>query len=131
MAVGRILQARGHRSGRASRGIRRLGVAGWLHHQCMRYSRHEYSRLLAAHERIIQAQQDYDRLRAAYLQVARTQPGHEVALALIGADVDRAHAALQALVGLRHSPHALEPSEVLRRQAAAENDDIHTVPAIV
>ena len=91
----------------------------------MRYTRQEYARLFAAHERIAVAQQDYDRLRAAYLQVARAAPEHDVALALIGADVDRAHAALQALVGLRPFPSALEPSEVLRRQAAADNDDDH------
>jgi hypothetical protein len=89
----------------------------------MRYTRQEYARLFAAHERIAIAQQDYDRLRAAYLHIARTTPEHDVALALIGADVDRAHAALQALVGLRPFPSALGPSEVLRRQAAADNDD--------
>jgi len=91
----------------------------------MRYSRHEFTKLRAAQERISQAQQDYDRLRAAYLQIARADPEHDVALALIGADVDRAHAALQALVGLRPSPYALDPSEVLRRQAAADNDSEH------
>ena len=95
----------------------------------MRYSRTEYTKLRAAHERIANAQQDYDRLRAAYLQVARTEPGHEVALAMMGADVDRAHAALQALVGLRPSPHALETSEILKRQAAAENDAKHSEAA--
>jgi hypothetical protein len=95
----------------------------------MRYSRTEYTQLRAAHERIANAQQDYDRLRAAYLQVARTEPGHEVALVMMGADVDRAHAALQALVGLRPSPYALEPSEVLRRQVAADNDDKHSKAA--
>lgn len=91
----------------------------------MRYSRHEYAKLFAAHEHIAIAQQDYDRLRAAYLHIARTEPGHEVALAMIGADVDRAHATLQARVGLPPSPFALDPSKVLRRQAAADNDDEH------
>ena len=95
----------------------------------MRYSRTEYTQLRAAHQQLVNAQQDYDRLRAAYLQVARTEPGHEVALAMMGADVDRAHAALQALVGLRPSPYALEPSEVLRRQVAADNDDKHSKAA--
>lgn len=95
------------------------------HDSLMRYTRQEYAKLFAAHERIAVAQQDYDRLRSAYLQVARHEPDHEVALALIGADVDRAHAALQALVGLRPFPTALEPSQVLRRQVAAENEDDH------
>ena len=113
-------------SGNALRGIRLWALQGRPHHQGMRYSRTEYTKLRAVHERIANAQQDYDRLRAAYLQVARTEPGHEVALAMMGADVDRAHAALQALVGLRQSPYALEPSEVLKRQAAAENDDMHS-----
>ncbi len=86
----------------------------------MRYSRQEYANLLAAHERVAVAQQDYDRLRTAYLHIARTEPEHEVALALIGADVDRAYAVLQSLVGLEPFPLALEPSHVLRRQAADE-----------
>lgn len=89
----------------------------------MRYSRQEYAKLLAAHERILGAQQDYDRLRAAFLQIARTEPEHDVALALIGADVDRAYVVLQELVGLQPFPYALEPSHVLRRQAASENDE--------
>lgn len=91
----------------------------------MRYSRQEYAKLLAAHERILGAQQDYERLRAAYLRLARSEPDHDVALALIGADVDRAYAVLQELVGLQPFPYALEPSHVLRRQAAAENGDPH------
>lgn len=88
----------------------------------MRYSRHEYAKLLAAHEQIAIAQQDYDRLRTAYLKIARTDPEHDVALAMIGADVDKAYAALQGLVGLQPFPFEMEPSHVLRRQAAADND---------
>lgn len=88
----------------------------------MRYSQQEFTRLRAAQEQISRAEQDYDRLRVAFLQIVRTSPDHELALALIGADLDRAHAALQALVGLRPSPFSLEPSAVLRRRAATDNE---------
>ena len=88
----------------------------------MRYSPQEYSQLQAAQKRINQALQDYERFRGAYLHLLQTDPEHEVALAMIGADVDRAHARLQAMAGLQPSPFALEPSAVLRRRAAADND---------
>ncbi|MBP6405740.1 MAG: hypothetical protein LCH79_02990 [Proteobacteria bacterium] len=87
----------------------------------MRYSRQGFTRLRAAQDQIARAEQDYDRLRAAYVQIARVSPEHEVALALIGADVDRAYAALQALVGLRPLPFSPDRSEVLRRRAATDN----------
>ena len=63
------------------------------------------------------AQADYDRFRAAYLDVARNEPGNEVALAMIGADMDRAHARLQEAIGLPTRNYANEPSAVLRREA--------------
>ncbi len=80
--------------------------------------RTEYARAPAAsqHE-ITRAEADYQRLRAAYLEVARHEPGHEVALAMIGADMDRAHARLQALLGLPRLPFTHEPSTVVRREA--------------
>jgi len=80
--------------------------------------RTEYGRAPAAgqHE-IHRAEADYQRLRAAYLEVARHEPGHEVALAMIGADMDRAHARLQALLGLPRLPFTHEPSTVVRREA--------------
>ncbi len=46
-----------------------------------------------------EAQADYQRLRHAYAKVARDEPGHEVAFAMIGADMDRAYARLQMLLG--------------------------------
>jgi len=101
------------------------GKAAARHHVQMHFTRQEYARLRAQHQRIDIAQQNYDRLRLAYLKLARAQPEHEVALAMIGADVDRAHAVLQALVGLPAFPTALEPSRVLRRQAAADNCEEH------
>jgi len=79
----------------------------------MRY-RSEHSRV---QQEIARAEADYQRLRAAYLEIARNEPGHEVALAMIGADMDRAHAALQTLIGLPRLPFTHEPSTVVRREA--------------
>jgi hypothetical protein len=70
----------------------------------------------AAQREIAQAEEDYRRLRQAYLALATPKP-NEVALAMVGADMDRAHAALQELIGLRPLPFAHEPSRVLQRQA--------------
>ncbi|MEO7547637.1 MAG: hypothetical protein ABIT82_04390 [Ramlibacter sp.] len=75
-------------------------------------------------EEISRAEQDYERLRNAYLKIARTDPGHEVGLAMVGADMDKAHARLQALIGLRRLPFSRATSSVVRREAdrvASEN----------
>ena len=76
-----------------------------------------YAHSSASQRDISRAEADYQRLRAAYLEVARHEPGHEVALAMIGADMDRAHARLQALMGLPRLPFTHEPSTVVRREA--------------
>lgn len=68
-------------------------------------------------EEILRAEQDYERLRAAYLLIARQEPGHEVGLAMVGADMDRAHAHLQRLTGLPSLPFTHESSTVVRREA--------------
>jgi hypothetical protein len=83
----------------------------------MRSSRSEYSRVQSLQIEVARAEGDYQRLRAAYLEVAKNEPGHEVALAMIGADMDRAHATLQALIGLPRLPFTHEPSTVVRREA--------------
>jgi hypothetical protein len=77
----------------------------------MRYSRAEYAKMLAAQQTLASAEEDYQRLRAAYVEVARSEPGHEVALAMIGADMDRSHAHLQALIGLPRMPFTHDPSK--------------------
>jgi len=91
----------------------------------MRYSRAEYAKVLALQQEVARADADYQRLRAAYLEVARNEPGHEVALAMIGADMDRAHARLQALIGLPRLPFANEPSAVVRREAQRLAEEHH------
>lgn len=83
----------------------------------MRYSRAEYAKVLALQDEVARADTDYQRLRNAYLDVAQHEPDHEVALAMIGADMDRAHARLQALIGLPRLPFTHEPSAVMRREA--------------
>jgi len=70
----------------------------------MRYSKAEYAKILAAQQEVCRAEEDYERLRTAYLDAARSEPGHEVALAMIGADMDRAHAHLQLLIGSLRMP---------------------------
>jgi len=91
----------------------------------MRYSRAEYAKVLALQQEVSRAEADYQRLRAAYVEVARNEPGHEVALAMIGADMDRAHARLQALIGLPRLPFTHEPSVVVRREAERSAEENH------
>ena len=90
-----------------------------------RYNRAEYAKILALQQEVSRAEADYQRLRAAYLEVARKEPGHEVALAMIGADMDRAHARLQALIGLPRLPFTHEPSAVLRREVQRQTEENH------
>lgn len=89
----------------------------------MRYSRAEHGRMQAMQQEVSRAEADYQRFRAAYLEIARNEPGHEVALAMIGADMDRAHAHLQALIGLPKLPFTHEPSTVVRREAQRQTED--------
>lgn len=81
----------------------------------MRYSRAEYAKMVAAQQELARAEEDYQRLRAAYVEIARNEPGHEVALAMVGADMDRAHARLQALIGLPDMPFTHDPSRAVGR----------------
>jgi hypothetical protein len=77
-----------------------------------------YVRASGTPQQIASAEADYQRLRAAYLDLLQRDPEHEVALAMVGADMDRAHARLQALLGLPSRPYAHEPSAALRREIA-------------
>jgi hypothetical protein len=88
-----------------------------------RYSRAEYAKVLALQEEVARADADYQRLRNAYLEIAQNEPTHEVALAMVGADMDRAHARLQALIGLPRLPFTHEPSAVMRREAQRLADE--------
>jgi hypothetical protein len=89
----------------------------------MRYTRAEYAKMLTAQQEIARAEDDYQRLRAAYLDIARKEPGHEVALAMIGADMDRAHAHLQMLIGLPQMPFTHDSGAVVRREAARAKEE--------
>ena len=88
-----------------------------------RYSRAEYAKVLALQEEVARADADYQRLRNAYLDIAQHEPTHELALAMIGADMDRAHARLQALIGLPRLPFTHEPSAVMRREALRQAEE--------
>ena len=89
----------------------------------MRHNRAEYAKILALQQEVARAEADYQRLRAAYMEIAKNEPGHEVALAMIGADMDRAHARLQALIGLPRLPFTHEPSAVLRREVQRQTEE--------
>jgi hypothetical protein len=91
----------------------------------MRHNRAEYAKILALQQEVARAEADYQRLRAAYMEIAKNEPGHEVALAMIGADMDRAHARLQALIGLPRLPFTHEPSAVLRREVQRQTEENH------
>ena len=88
----------------------------------MRYSRAEYAKMMAAQQEVARAEEDYHRLSGAYVEIARNEPGHEVALAMIGADMDRAHARLQALIGLPRMPFTHDPSKTVRRDAERDQE---------
>jgi hypothetical protein len=90
-----------------------------------RYSRAEYAKVLALQDEVARADADYQRLRNAYMDLAQNEPSHEVGLAMIGADMDRAHARLQALIGLPRLPFTHEPSNVMRREVQRLGDDQH------
>jgi hypothetical protein len=89
----------------------------------MRYNRAEQGKVQGLQQEVARAEADYQRLRAAYLDVAKNEPGHEVALAMIGADMDRAHAHLQSLIGLPRLPFTHEPSTVVRREAKRQTEE--------
>lgn len=93
--------------------------------QTQRYSRAEYAKVLALQDEVARADADYQRLRNAYVDIAQHEPDHEVALAMVGADMDRAHARLQALIGLPRLPFTHEPSSVMRREAQRLADEKH------
>lgn len=90
-----------------------------------RYSRAEYAKVLALQDEVARADADYQRLRAAYLELVQNEPTNEVGMAMIGADMDRAHARLQALIGLPRLPFTHEPSSVMRRDVLREAEEKH------
>ncbi len=71
-------------------------------------------------QQLIDAQADYQRTRAGYLDMLASEPDHELALAMIGADLDRAYARLKSMVNLPAQAFDIEPSAVLRRQITAQ-----------
>ena len=82
-----------------------------------RPSRAEQSKLQQVQLEVVRAEGDYQRLRIAYLELAQNEQGNEVGLAMIGSDMDRAHANLQRVSGLRQLPFTHEPTRTVRREA--------------
>ena len=79
-------------------------------------SRSQHSRQAAGNRELARAEADYLRFRQAYLGLASGEH-NLVALAMVGADMERAHAVLQRLSGLQQLPFTHPPTRVLQREA--------------
>ena len=75
-------------------------------------------------ESIARAEADYQRFRGAYLDVAKNQPDNDLALGMIGADMQRAHLLLQALTGTPGLAFTPEPI-VISREAGRLAEENH------
>lgn len=62
------------------------------------------------------AQDDYSRLRRAFMTLAQADPSNAMALSMLGNDLDRAHARMQALSGLDMRPEQITCSRALLRE---------------
>lgn len=89
----------------------------------MRYSPTEYHHVISVQQDVRQAQDDYQRLRGAWLDMERSDPDNEVALAMVGADMERAQWHLQALTGASQMPFTHEPTVLPLRQAQRTGGD--------
>ena len=70
---------------------------------------------LTQQKQLATAQEDYGRLRRAFLQLAESEPANTIALSMLGKDLDRAHAHMQALSGLDMRPEQISCSRALLR----------------
>jgi hypothetical protein len=70
---------------------------------------------LAQQRQLASAQDDYGRLRRAFLDLAQADPANTIALSMLGRDLDRAHAHMQALSGLDSRPEQISCSRALLR----------------
>ena len=71
---------------------------------------------LAADSDVVRAEADFDRLRQAWQDLAKG-PDNAVALAMVGADMERASRALQSLTGSRQPTMTHGRSHVTHRKA--------------
>jgi len=71
---------------------------------------------LAADSDVIRAESDFERLRQAWQDLAKG-PDNEVALAMVGADMERAGRALQSLIGSRQPTMTHGHDRVTQRKA--------------
>lgn len=79
-------------------------------------SRYQPARDSVAEGELVRAEADYDRLREAWPDLAKGEP-NEVALAMVGADMERASHWLQSLIGLRELQFTHGRSQVGEREA--------------
>ena len=80
------------------------------------YPRSQQGSDCAAQLEFARAESDYRRLRQAYLELAQGEH-NEVAMAMVGADMERANALLQTLGSPRPLPSAHEPVPGVEREA--------------
>lgn len=80
----------------------------------MRHDRPHHDRGNAALSELARAEQDYQMLRLAYVELTQQEPANEVALSMVGADMNRAQAALQLLAGEQLLPLAQDISCAIR-----------------
>lgn len=60
---------------------------------------------------------DYLRIRAAYLELARSDDPNEVALAMVGSDLEAAFSRLQSMTGLSFLEYSTSACAALREEA--------------
>lgn len=70
---------------------------------------------LTQQKQLATAQEDYSRLRRAFMNLADADPSNAMALSMLGKDLDRAHAHMQALSGLDMRPDQISCSRALLR----------------
>lgn len=109
----------------------------------------EQFRTLSADSDVVRAEADFERLRRAWLDLA-TGPDNAVALAMVGADMERASRAMQNVIGSRRPtvthgrshvtpiPACMPPSRsgcdsmtVMPRRAAKQIRPFPPVPALL
>lgn len=74
----------------------------------------QHRRELAEELDVARAEGDYRRLRAAYMDLGRGD-ANEVALAMVGADMERAQVSLQRLSGARQHSMEIAKGNVIKR----------------
>lgn len=76
----------------------------------------------ALEESAVEAAADYLRIRTAYLELARHDDPNEVALAMVGADLEAAYSRLQSMTGLPFLDCSTSACAALREEVRRERE---------